>query len=85
MRKRISNHLIDKNMKELSIELKEDQEYIELYKLLKFMSLANSGGEAKMFIEDGAVIVNDVVETRKRNKIKKGFTVQFNGHIVTVK
>jgi len=72
-------------MKELEFTLKEDQEYIELYKLLKFMDLANSGGEAKMFIQEGEVIVNEEVETRKRNKIKKGFSVQFNDHIIHVK
>jgi ribosome-associated protein len=60
-------------------------EYIELNQLLKVVGLVNSGGEANSFISDGDVLVNDVVETRKRNKIKAGFKVEFNGQVLLVK
>ncbi len=43
--------------------------YIELNKLLKLMSVVNSGGEAKMIIRDGQVIVNEEVELRLRRKM----------------
>ena len=36
-------------------------------------------------IQEGEVMVNDVVETRKRNKIKKGFIIQFQDNVITVK
>jgi ribosome-associated protein len=49
-------------------EIKE--EFVELYKILKFEGLADSGGMAKQFIADGLVIVNGEVETRKRKKNK---------------
>jgi ribosome-associated protein len=62
----------------------EGQEYIELNHLLKVLTLVNSGGEANMFISNGEVVVNDVVELRKRNKIRAGFVVRFKDVICMV-
>ena len=55
------------------------KEPVELYKLLKFESLASSGGEAKYVIALGLVRVNGEVETRKRKKIVSGDLIEFNG------
>ncbi len=52
---------------------------IELYKILKFEGMAASGGEAKSVIADGLVLVNGIVETRKRKKILSGDVVEFAG------
>jgi ribosome-associated protein len=71
-------------MKQIEFSL-DDQEFIELNRLLKLMSLASSGGEANMFISNGEVLVNGEVELRKRNKIREGFKVKFNGQIILVK
>jgi len=54
-----------------------NQEPVELYKILKFESIASSGGEAKAFIEAGQVQVNGEVETRKRKKIVAGDVIEF--------
>lgn len=59
-------------------------EPVELFKLLKFESLASSGGEAKFFISEGNVKVNGVVETRKRKKIVSGDTIEFAEEKYTV-
>jgi len=50
---------------------------IDLYKILKFEGMAASGGEAKSVIADGLVLVNGIVETRKRKKILSGDVVEF--------
>lgn len=71
-------------MEKIEFEL-DGQEYIELNQLLKLMSLVNSGGEANMFITNGEVVVNGEVETRKRNKIRAGFEVKFDGYTIIVK
>ena len=63
----------------------QGHEFIELNRLLKFLSLANSGGDAKMFILNGEVMVNGEVEMRTRNKIKAGFKVEFDGKTILVK
>ena len=66
----------------MTFELKTD--YIELFKLLKIMDLANSGGEAKQFIADGHVVVNDTVETRKAYKVRRGDVISFNEEVIHV-
>jgi ribosome-associated protein len=72
-----------KTIQQVTFDL-EGQEYIELNHLLKVLTLANSGGEANMFITNGEVVVNDVVELRKRNKIRAGFVVQFKDVVCVV-
>lgn len=68
----------------IHFSLKKDQEYIELYKLLKATDLCNSGGEAKIFIADGEVLYNGEVDTRKRLKVRAGDVITFNEQEVTV-
>jgi len=53
-----------------------EDEYIELYKLIKLLDLVDSGGQAKQLIENGLVYRNGTVETRKRAKIRQGETVR---------
>lgn len=60
------------------------QDYIELIKLLKIMSIVSSGGEAKMVVDEGMVTVNGEVEYRKRAKLRTGDTVHFNGHTISL-
>ena len=55
------------------------REPVELYKVLKFEGLVSSGGEAKLVISEGLVLVNGKVETRKRKKIVSGDTIGFSG------
>ena len=57
-------------------------EPVELFKILKFESMAPSGGVAKLAIESGDVLVNGEVETRKRKKIVAGDVVEFNGEAI---
>jgi ribosome-associated protein len=53
------------------------EEPIALYQLLKFESLVSSGGEAKVAIDEGRVLVNGEVETRRRKKIMSGDVIEF--------
>lgn len=66
----------------LTFELSED--FIELIKLLKFMGLSQTGGQAKLAVENGLVTVDGEVESRKRRKIRKGMTVNFNGSVIKI-
>jgi len=61
-----------------------ESEFVELYKILKFEGLADSGGSAKQVIEDGLVSVNGEVETRKRKKIRPGDQIDFIDHHIEV-
>lgn len=53
------------------------KEPVELYKILKFEGIVGSGGEAKLVISDGQVLVNGEVETRRRKKIVSGDVIEF--------
>ena len=60
------------------------KEPVELYKILKFEGLVESGGEAKAVIEQGLVTVNGEVETRKRKQIVSGDVVEFAGQTLRI-
>lgn len=57
-------------------------DYIELIQLLKVVSVASSGAEAKLMVEDGLVMLNGQPESRKRAKIRKGDRVAVNGQTI---
>lgn len=50
---------------------------VELFKILKFEGLVESGGLAKTVISEGQVKVNGQIETRKRKKIVDGDKIEF--------
>jgi ribosome-associated protein len=60
------------------------KEPVELYKILKFEGMASSGGEAKAMVADGYVLVNGVVETRKRKKIVGGDIISLGDEIIRI-
>ena len=64
--------------------VKISSEQIELYKILKIENMVGSGGEAKYVISEGRVMVNGVVETRKRKKILSGDVVEFGEEKIRV-
>ncbi len=57
-------------------------EFIKLDQLLKFASIVDSGGMAKMLIKDGAVKVNNEIITMRGKKIRDGDIVEINMNIV---
>jgi len=71
--------------KSLKIEFQlNGQEFIELMKLLKYEGLVDSGSDAKMFIDNGDVFVNGKQEFRRRNKLRAGDKVEFEGQTITI-
>tara|TARA_R110000751_G_scaffold287442_1_gene392209 strand:+ start:70401 stop:70631 length:231 start_codon:yes stop_codon:yes gene_type:complete len=60
-------------------DIEINAEPIALYQILKFEALVSSGGEAKSVIDEGRVMVNGEVETRRRKKIMSGDIVEFAG------
>ena len=71
-------------MKEDTFTLRPDDEYIELIKLLKLKDIAQSGGHAKMMVEDGLVNVNGEQEFRKRKKLRDGDIVEMEDLIIKI-
>ncbi len=59
-------------------------EFNKLDALLKYAALVPSGGEAKYFISEGQVLVNDEVCTMRGKKIRPGDKVSFQSQTVEV-
>ena len=59
-------------------------EYIALCDLLKTEGIADSGGQAKVFVADGLVLVDGEIELRKTAKIRAGQTVECFGETIGV-
>ena len=60
-------------------------EPVELYKILKFEGMVASGGQAKVVVAAGQVLVNGKIETQKRKKILTGDTIEFNNKKISIK
>ena len=71
-------------MQTLELQLRPNQEFIELHKLLKFLGVAESGAEAKMLVAEGLVTVNGALELRKACKIRAGQVVEMRDVRITV-
>ena len=59
-------------------------EFIKLQDLLKLANLVVTGGEAKIVIQEGEVLVNGEVCTMRGKKIRPGDTVSYDGEELTV-
>tara|TARA_R110000744_G_scaffold108468_4_gene205350 strand:+ start:8415 stop:8810 length:396 start_codon:yes stop_codon:yes gene_type:complete len=57
---------------------------IELCKLLKIANMVSGGGEAKIVISEGYVLLNNEVEFQKRKKVYHDDIIEFNGDIIQV-
>ena len=66
-------------------DFKLEGEFIPMIALLKALSLVQSGGEAQTAVSSGLVKYNGEVDFRKRLKVKRGDTVEFNGIQISIK
>jgi len=57
---------------------------IRLDQFMKLAGLVRSGGEAKHLIQEGQVRVNDVLETHRSRKLRRGDRVTFDDRVVDV-
>jgi ribosome-associated protein len=54
-------------------------EYIKLDSFLKAVNAVGSGGEGKLIIGEGQVLVNGAVELRRGRKLRPGDRVELGG------
>lgn len=59
-------------------------EFIKLDAFLKFAGAVGTGGESKIRIADGEILVNGEVCTMRGKKLRSGDTVQFGKETYTV-
>lgn len=65
-------------------EFKLTEEYIELVKLLKLLRIAETGGHAKIMVEEGEVLRNGETEFRKRAKLIAGDVIEVMGETIKI-
>ena len=55
-----------------------------MFQILIAVNLVQTGGEAQIVVTEGLVKYNGVVDYRKRLKVKRGDTVEFDGNKIIV-
>ena len=68
----------------ITVNIREDEEFIKLGQALKKASLVGSGVEAKIVIQDGLVTLNGEVEVQRGKKLYDGDIVSFNGETIKI-
>lgn len=71
-------------MSEQTFKIKSGQEYITLNKLLQIMHIAQTGGHAKIMIQNEQVMVNGKIDTRVRKKLVKSDQVEVDDHLIKI-
>lgn len=66
------------------VEKSIQTEYIKLDSFLKLCDAVQSGGHAKIIIQDGEVKVNSEVCTQRAKKLRSGDTVEFDNVIYKI-
>ncbi len=64
--------------------IKINTPYIELDSFLKFANVCMSGGEAKILIQSGEVLLNGAVCTQRKKKLYVGDVISVDGQSFTV-
>ena len=64
--------------------VKIETEFIRLQDLLKFAGAVETGGEAKLLIQEGEVKVNGEVCTMRGKKLRPGDRAELDGRIYLV-
>ena len=65
-------------MSQIKIKIHANQEYIELGNLLKVAGIIDTGGYAKMFLNENEVYVNGERDTRRGRKLYRNDVVKVN-------
>lgn len=65
-------------------KIKIETEFIKLEQLMKYASMVQTGGEAKMLINQELVLVNGEICTQRGRKIRSGDEVLFDGETYKV-
>lgn len=68
----------------ITVNIREEDEYIKLGQALKKASLVGSGVDAKMVIQDGLVQVNGQIEYQRGKKLYNGDVVAYDGETIQI-
>ena len=66
-------------------EIKISSEFITLGQFLKFADIIESGGEAKLFLSQNDVLINNELDVRRGRKLRPGDKVVVLGESYLIK
>ena len=66
------------------VRIKDGEIYITLNVLLKLTNIISTGGEAKYYLANNEVYVNDILENRRGRKLYKGDVVKVEGRVFEI-
>lgn len=66
------------------LKLRDGEEFIKLGQALKATGLADTGIDAKEYIQQGLVMVDGEIETRRGRKLYDGAFVEFDGDKISI-
>jgi len=64
-------------MQQIKITLKPGKQHLELHEFLSITNIAKTGGQAKLIIRSGELLLNNKVESRKRKKLSTGDIISY--------
>ncbi|MFC7395126.1 S4 domain-containing protein YaaA [Scopulibacillus cellulosilyticus] len=62
------------------VKINSDQDYMTLGQLLKYIGVISTGGQAKWFLSEHSVMVNQELENRRGRKLYDGDQVEIEHH-----
>ena len=68
----------------ITVNIREEDEFIKLGQALKKAGLVESGVDAKFVIQDGLVTLNGEVEYQRGKKLHDGDIVSYNGETIQI-
>ena len=68
----------------ITVNIRQEDEFIKLGQALKKANVVSSGVEAKIVIQDGLVELNGEVEVQRGKKLYDGDVVSFEGETIKI-
>ena len=69
---------------EEEILINDSEEFITLNEFLKLANIISTGGQAKWYLQENEVYVNDELENRRGRKLYPGMKVRVEGSIFLI-
>ena len=71
-------------MKQKRVQISIDTEYITLGQFFKFADIVGSGSEAKFFLLENEIKVNDELDNRRGRKLRPGDKVEVENSVYEI-
>lgn len=65
-------------------QIKIKDEFVTLGQFLKLADLISSGGEAKFFLRENTVVINDEEDNRRGRKLYEKDIIRINGEVFEI-